>query len=296
MQKIVPHLWFDTEAREAAEFYVAAFGKDSKITSASELHDTPSGDVDVLSFTLWGYEFQAISAGPYFKFNPSISISVQCETEEEIDRIYNALIDGGTALMALEEYPWSKKYAWLNDRYGLSWQLNLPNDQSTITQRINPAIMFVGDQCGNAEEAMGFYVATFPNSEITAMHRYEAGQPPDKEGTIAHGEFTLSGELFMALDSAREHDFAFNEAVSLIVNCKDQAEVDYYFEKLSAVPESEQCGWLKDKYGVSWQIVPTRLGELMNDPDTEKVARVTKAFLQMKKLDIAALEAAAKGA
>lgn len=294
MQKIVPHLWYDTKAKEAAEFYVQTFGKDSKVLSVSELHDTPSGDVDVLSFTIWGYEFQAISAGPYFTFNPSISISVQCESEEEIDKIYSALIDGGSALMALDVYPWSKKYGWLNDKYGLSWQLNLPNDQETIAQRINPAIMFVGDQCGKAEEAMQFYTSVFPDSEIKSTFRYEVGQEPDKAGTIAHGEFTLSGELFMALDSARQHDFMFNEAVSLIVNCKDQAEIDYYWGKLSAVPESEQCGWLKDKYGVSWQIVPTRMNELMNDPDTEKVARVTKAFLAMKKFDIAALEAAAE--
>ena len=153
MQKIVPHLWYDKEAREAAEFYASIF-PDSKVTSVTTLHDTPSGDADVVSFELAGQPFMAISAGPLFKFNESISFIVQCET---------------------------------------------------------------------------------------------------------------------------------------------QAEIDDYWQKLSADPEAEQCGWLKDKFGLSWQIVPTRMDEMLTNGTEEQVARVTQAFMPMKKLDIAALERAYAG-
>lgn len=151
MKKITPHLWYNKEAKEAAEYYVSVF-PNSKITNITTIHDTPSGDCDIVSFELMGEPFMAISAGPLFKFN---------------------------------------------------------------------------------------------------------------------------------------------EAISFIVNCDNQEEIDYYWEKLSAVPESEQCGWCKDKYGLSWQIVPSKMNELMGSGDKEKIARVTQAFLKMKKFDIAELQRAA---
>ncbi|MEW6668130.1 MAG: VOC family protein [Thermodesulfobacteriota bacterium] len=153
MQRITPHLWFDKEAKEAAEFYTSVFPK-SKIKSTTTLHDTPSGSVDVVTIELLGQEFMLISAGPLFKFN---------------------------------------------------------------------------------------------------------------------------------------------EAISFMVHCDTQKEIDYYWEKLSAVPEAEQCGWLKDKYGLSWQIVPTVMEDMMKDKDEKKLARVTEAFLQMKKFDMAALKRAYEG-
>jgi predicted 3-demethylubiquinone-9 3-methyltransferase (glyoxalase superfamily) len=293
MQKITPHLWFDTEAKEAAEFYVSVFGKGSKITHLSVLEDTPSGSVDVLNFELWGYRFDAISAGPLFKFTPAISISVQCHDEAEIDRMYGLLKEGGTEMMALDVYPWSKKYGWVGDKYGLSWQLNLPAEQN-LKSRTAPFLMFTGANAGKAEEAMNFYAAVFPDSRVKILARYEKREQ-DKEGTVQHAEFSLFGETLMAMDSAHPHGFTFNEALSLIVRCDDQAEIDQYWAALSAVPASEQCGWLKDKYGVSWQIVPKAMDEMMHTTDKAKLARVTQAFLKMKKIDIAELERAAEG-
>jgi predicted 3-demethylubiquinone-9 3-methyltransferase (glyoxalase superfamily) len=117
---------------------------------------------------------------------------------------------------------------------------------------------------------------------------------PNKEGTVMHGVVTLAGQDFFAMDSAKEHNFKFNEAISFIVNCEDQKEIDYYWDKLSAVPEAEQCGWLKDKFGVSWQIVPTAMNKMMAGGDKARMDRVTKAFLKMKKFDIAELERAAE--
>ena len=153
LKQIVPHLWYDKEAKEAAQFYCSVF-PDSKVDYVTTLHDTPSGDCDIVSFTLMGQPFMAISAGPLFRFNESISFIVYCDTQEEIDR---------------------------------------------------------------------------------------------------------------------------------------------YWAKLSADPRSEQCGWLKDKYGLSWQVAPTVMEKMMRDPDPGKIARVTQAFLPMKKFDIAALERAYAG-
>ncbi len=118
---------------------------------------------------------------------------------------------------------------------------------------------------------------------------------PEKEGTVMFTDFKLEGQWFTAMDSAREHNFAFNEAISFIVNCNDQVEIDYYWEKLSAVPQAEQCGWLKDKFGVSWQIVPVDMDEMMQDQDPERSARVTQAVMKMKKFDIAELRKAYDG-
>ena len=140
-----------------------------------------------------------------------------------------------------------------------------------------------------AEEAVNFYVSIFKNSKITSIDRYgEAG--PGPKGTVMTASFELEGQGFMALNGGPE--YKFTEAISFFVNCETQAEVDELWAKLSAGGEEGPCGWLKDKYGVSWQIVPTILGELLNDPDPEKSGRVMKAMLQMKKLDINTLRQA----
>lgn len=298
MQKIVPHLWFDTEAKEAAEFYVAAFKDfgDSKIISTALLRDTPSGDGEIVAFQLAGYEYMAISAGPYFKINPSISFMVNFDpshdeqAREHLDALWNTLSDGGTTLMPLEEYPFSKHYGWVQDKFGTSWQLILTNPDGEERPFIIPSIMFVGDVCGKTEEATDFYLSVFKDTKRGALARYPAGVEPDKEGTIMFTDFQLENQWFAAMDSASQHNFAFSEAISLMVRCDTQQEIDYYWEKLSAVPESEQCGWLKDKYGVSWQITPTVLNDMMRNGTQEQIDRVTQAFLKMKKIDVATLE------
>ncbi len=295
MQKIVPHLWYDKEAKEAAEFYVKAFGKNSKITSATVLKNTPSGDCDVMAFDVWGYSFMSISAGPYFKLNPSISFIAVCKTKEEVDELWAKLSKGGKVLMELGEYPFSKKYGWTNDTYGVSWQIILDDGHYAYKHAITPTLMFVGDVCGKAEDAMKFYSSIFPDSKVGDIARYPAGMKPETEGTVMHGAVTLAGQEFFTMDSAQQHKFAFNEAVSLMVSCENQKEIDEYWGKLSAVPEAEQCGWLKDKYGVSWQIVPRAMDTMMNSGDQAAIDRVTQAFLPMKKFDLATLEKAYKG-
>lgn len=232
-----------------------------------------------------------LSGGPFFKFNPAISFLVACNTKEEVDMLWKGLSEGGTALMPLDAYPFSERYGWVQDRYGLSWQVMYFGEME-ITQKIIPTLMFVGEQCGKTEKAVNFYTSVFNDSKIGDILRYSAGEEPDKEGTIKHVGFILEGMEFAAMDSAHVHDFTFNEAISLIVYCEDQDEIDYYWEKLSAVPEAEQCGWLKDRFGVSWQIVPTVMEEMMQTNDMTKLVRVTEAFLKMKKFDIAELKKA----
>lgn len=299
MQKIIPHLWFDTQAKEAAEFYCAAF-PDSTITDVTVLHNTPSGDCDVVSFELAGYKFMSISAGPYFKLNPSISFMVNFDpshdkqAREHLDALWGKLSDGGKVLMELQEYPFSERYGWVQDKYGVSWQLILTDPKGDERPFIIPSLMFVGDVCGKAEEAMNYYMSVFKNSKAGMTARYPAGMDPDKEGTLMFADFMIENQWFACMDSARMHEFTFNEAISLLVSCNTQEEIDAYWEKLSAVPEAEQCGWLKDKFGVSWQISPSDMGDMMHG-DAEKVARVTEAFLQMKKFDLATLKRAYEG-
>ena len=290
MEKITPHLWFDNNAEEAAKFYTSIF-KNSKVKNVTTLHNTPSGTVEIFTIELLDQEFTLISAGPLFKFNPSASFLVACNTKEEVDELWGNLSNGGVALMELGEYPFSEKYGWVQDKYGLSWQVIYVGDQK-IKQRIIPTLLFVGKQYGKAGEAMNFYASVFENARVGDILHYSKGEEPDKEGTVKHASFILEGQEFAAMDSAHGHNFEFNEAISFMVHCETQEEIDYYWGKLSAYPEAEQCGWLKDKYGLSWQIVPILMDEMLKDNDEKKIERVTEAFLQMKKLNIAKLKEA----
>jgi predicted 3-demethylubiquinone-9 3-methyltransferase (glyoxalase superfamily) len=303
MRNTIPHLWFNREAKEAVGLYTSLL-PNSKITSVTTLHGTPSGDCDIVSFELSGQPFMAISAGPLFKFNPSISFHIKCRTKDEVDALWEKLSQAGNVRMPLGAYPFSERYGWVEDRYGLSWQV-IFTGESGMTQRITPVLMFVGKVCGKAEEAVNFYTTVFKNAPVAKtetgntqaniLARYGKGEEPDREGTVRYASFTLLGQEFGAMDSAREHTFAFNEAISFIVRCETQKEIDYYWGRLSADPKAEQCGWLKDRFGLSWQIVPAILGEMMGSRDREKVARVTQAFLKMKKFDIDALQRAYEG-
>lgn len=243
--KIVPHLWYDKDAKEAAEFYCSLF-PNSKTTNSTVLHDTPSGDCDVVSFKLAGQPFMAISAGPLFKFNPSVSFILNFDPSRDknarktLDAIWEKLSNGGTALMPLDKYPFSERYGWVQDRYGLSWQLILSNPGGDERPFIVPSLLFVKSVCGKAEEAGDFYLSVFNNSARGNTARYPKGMEPDKEGTIMYSDFMIENQWFAAMDSAHAHDFGFNEAISFIVNCQTQQELDYFWEKLSAVPESEQ--------------------------------------------------------
>jgi predicted 3-demethylubiquinone-9 3-methyltransferase (glyoxalase superfamily) len=215
--------------------------------------------------------------------------------KSNLDTLWEKLTEGGKVLMPLQEYPFSKHYGWVEDKFGVSWQLILTDPQGEPRPFIIPSLLFVNNALGKAEEAINFYVSVFADASVGTVARYPAGSEPDKEGTIMFSELRIGKQWFAAMDSAHKHDFNFNEGVSLVVQCDTQEEIDYYWEKLSAVPEAEQCGWLKDKFGLSWQIVPSDMDEMMSKGTPEQMQRVTKTFLPMKKFILADLRKAYKG-
>lgn len=290
MQKIVPHLWFENQAAEAAQFYTSFF-PDSCITSKTVIHNTPSGDCDILRFTLMNCDFMSISAGPEFKFNPSISFMVGCETRELLDHLWVHLSEGGTALLPLDKYPFSDRYGWIQDKYGVSWQLILTKPEGDYKPNIVPTLLFTGGVYSRAEGAVDFYLSVFKNSKLGTRQYYGPGQGPNQEGTVQFSDFMLENTWLAAMDGGGDHAFKFNEAVSFIVSCKDQEEIDYFWSKLSSVPSSEQCGWVKDKFGISWQIQPANMSDLL----AKNPEKTVPAMLQMKKIIIADLQKAGEG-
>ena len=276
---IHPCLWFNGNAKEAAVFYCSVF------ENASITTDTPM----VVKFRVNEESFMLLNGGPYFQLNPSISFSVICETDEEINHLFAKLSADGKILMPLDKYPWSERYAFLQDKYGTAWQL-IKGKYSDVNQKITPCLLFVGNSFKKAEAAMKFYVEVFPQSAIEGILLYPA-ESGEAAGAVQHAQFTLDEKVFMVMDGYGEHSFAFNEAVSFVVECETQDEIDFYWNTLTADGGAESmCGWLKDKFGVSWQIIPKKLSQLMTDG--ERSGRVMQALLKMKKLDIATLEAA----
>jgi predicted 3-demethylubiquinone-9 3-methyltransferase (glyoxalase superfamily) len=293
-------LWYDHQAEEAANFYKSIF-PDSSIdyvlrygNEGQDVTGGKPGSVMVVAFRLAGLPFQAINGGPVFKLNPSISLYVLTESEKETDTTWNKLAEGGKILMELDKYPWSAKYGWVQDKYGLTWQIGM-GKFSDVGQKITPFLMYVGNQAGKAEEAMKFYMSLFKGSMIDGIVKNPKGGD-EPEGHVMHAQFKLADSKVMVSDSSADHNFGFNEAVSIIVDCKDQKEIDYYWDGLRAGGGKESmCGWLSDRFGVSWQVNSPRLTEMLLDKDRKKVERVTKAFLKMRKFNLAELEKAYAG-
>lgn len=281
---IFPCLWFDGDGKQAADFYVETFG--GKITV-----DTPM----VINLDLFGQRFMHLNAGPTFQKNASISFMVLCETEDEVDKYWKPLSEGGIVLMELGEYPWSKKYGWVRDKFGVTWQVYLGEKQGD--QKIIPTLMFIHQNNGKAMEAMKLYTSIFPNSKIGGVLKYGDGvgnETHEIPENVQHAQFEIDNYTFFCMDNSYDHKFDFSEGISIVVMTDNQVETDHLWNSLIADGgEESQCGWLKDKFGVSWQITPKRLIELMNNFDgTNKSQKVFEAMLKMKKIVIADLEAA----
>jgi predicted 3-demethylubiquinone-9 3-methyltransferase (glyoxalase superfamily) len=307
MQKITPCLWFDDNCEEAITFYTQLF-PNSKIDSIKRYPKGGTGPIAGMDgkiitavFTLDGLTFQALDGGPIFKLNPSVSFFVNFDPSQnpnaaaDLDAMWAKLSEGGKALMPLQEYPFSKRYGWIQDRFGVSWQLILTDPEGDDRPRMIPSLLFTQNAAGKAEEALNFYVSVFGgDSKLGQVAKYPAGMPHDKEGTAMYAEAKLAGQWITAMDSADPaHAFTFSEATSLAIETIDQAETDLLWQKLTSDGgQDSQCGWVKDKFGFSWQIVPKRLMELLSDPDEEKANRALKAMMEMQKIDIAKLEQA----
>lgn len=275
---IYPCLWFNGNALEAANLYTQIF-PDSAILSSNPM---------VVQFKIGGIKVMGLNGGPTFNINPSISLFVNCKSAAELNNYWNTLIIGGKVIMPLDTYPWAEKYGWLQDQFGMTWQLMI-NNQPETTMSIHPSFLFTGKQYGKAKEANEYYAQLFKPSAIFHQVLYESNEE-HPEGMLKFGHFQLHQTLMSAMDGFGNHEFEFNEGVSIVVECNDQEEIDLYWNTLIKDGAAAQCGWLKDKYGVSWQIVPKIIASLMKEP--EKAERVMSAMLKMKKIDIELLEKA----
>lgn len=278
--QIYPCLWFNGHAGEAAAFYCTVF-PDCVLTN-----DT----AQVATMTAAGRRFMLLNGGPEFKPNASVSFFVVYETKAEVDAAWEKLLEGGSVLMPLDAYPWSERYGWVQDRFGVNWQLSF-GKLSDVGQQFVPSLLFTGNRAGRAEEAIHYYTTLFQPSSITGILRYGANEG-EPESHVKHAQFTLAGNVFMAMDSSQSHPFGFSEGVSLVVECENQEEIDHYWAKLTEGGAESQCGWLKDRFGLSWQIIPAKLREWMSD--SRKAPRVMEAFLPMKKMDLSRLQEAAE--
>lgn len=296
-KRLTPFLWFDNKAEEAANFYVSIF-KNARVKTSTRYSSDgaaasglPKGTIMTVAFEIEGHDFTALNGGPVFQPSPAISFMVSCRTREKVDELWSKLSKEGEVLMEIGEYPYSERYGWVQDKFGISWQIMLYND----TQIIAPCLMFPGEQ-RIAETAINYYMSVFKNSAIESLERY-AVEEEGPTGALKFAAFSLDGQKFKAMDSGQEVPFGLTPAISFVVNCKTQEEIDYYWEKLTEGGDdlSQQCGWLQDKFGVSWQVVPESLSLMLSDTESEKGKRVMSELLRMKKLDMNVLQSAYNG-
>ncbi|MGO1243090.1 MAG: VOC family protein [Sphingobacterium sp.] len=265
---LYPAIWFNNDAHDALEFYGNLFA-DSNHNLSTRM---------VASANLMGTHFIGINGGPIFKPNNSISFMVICEDEIEINKYWDALVKNGTELMPLQKYPWSAYYGWLNDKYGVGWQFYLGKRGDVNNQSIVPTLMFSGENQGKCEAALHFYESLFDSFKTQGILRYEDGKHEDQ---IQHTQFVINGFTLMAMDSGIPQDFTFDEGVSMVIECANQSEIDYYWEAITRNGSESQCGWCKDPFGISWQVVPANLNEIFeNSPDAQK------NIMTMKKINI----------
>ena len=275
---IYPCIWYDGNAREAAELYCQAF-EHATMSSCTPM---------IVKFTIKGQQFMGMNGGPGVKPNPSISFFNICKSAAEIDHAWKMLLEDGSVMMPLAEYPWNKKYGWVQDKFGVSWQLMLADDENK--PGVFPSLMFVADKNGKAKQAIDFYTSLFNDSSIEMLAAYEAGEG-DTPGNIKHAQILIDGFRLGLMESSMQHDFQFSWGTSLVISCDTQEEIDFFWLNLTSGGKESQCGWCQDAYGVWWQVVPSILGSLMTDP--EKAPKVMEAFLKMKKFDIETIKNAA---
>lgn len=268
-----PCIWFDTEAHQAVEFYQSIF-KSISIISKNDF---------VVYFEFDGTKFMALNGGKNYKPSPAVSYFVYCGGDEnKIDTIYEQLSQDGTILMPLNTYDWSAKYAWVIDKYGVSWQLDI--DPINNPQKIVPALLLVNEKASKVNEVCNYYLNVFNDSKLMMTY---GGETP------AFAQLKLNNYLINIVSGEGEsYDFDFTGGNSFVVECNTQHDIDTYWNYFLKDGEESMCGWIKDKYGVWWQIIPAVLKDLMSNPDTAQKA--SAAFFKMKKFDIATLLNAVK--
>lgn len=295
-QKIVPNIWFDKNADEAGDFYAGLLPHTTAAVAATYPETVADWQAEFAGKTLTvdldvdGYRLTLINAGPEFRPNPSVSFMLDFDptrfgddrdaARESLDAVWAGLSDGGRVRMELDEYSFSPRYGWVEDRYGVNWQLVLANPEGDTRPFLIPHLSFTRDVDGKAREAADFYTSLFPDSEVGYIALHSSQAVHARPGTVMFGEFRLADQWFSMMDAGPDHDFAFDSGVSLEVRVADQEELDRYWDALTTDPEAEVCGWLVDRYGLSWQIVPENMGELMARPGAyEKMMKMKKLII-----------------
>lgn len=293
MSPIVPCVWLDAEAEAAATFYLGIFpnshvrGRSHYPASVDNPGHKPRGSTLTVEVELAGQRFCLLNGGPVFSPNPSVSFFVHVPEVEDARRVYDALAEGGSALMPFGVWPWSPGYGWIQDRFGVSWQV-MAGPRPAGTAMIVPCLMFAGDVHLRAEEALQAYTALFPGSRIEHIERYP-------QGGVVHARAVVGGQELIAMDSHVQHAFGFNEGLSLQVLCADQAEVDRLWAALGDGGRPSVCGWVTDRFGLSWQVVPTDNARWLTSDDAAARDRAFAAMMTQRKPDIAATERAFQG-
>ncbi len=305
MQKITPFLWFENNLKEITDFYLSVF-PGSKLISDGEIENTPSGTVQTASLEIFGTNFNLMAAGPYLPFNPSVSFLISCDSPDEVESLWGKLSLNGKILMPLSKYPFADKYGWAEDQYGVSWQVMFSSTMKS-PQKVTPTLLFAGSMCSKAIDAVNFYTELFHNSKINYVVNYEKGESEEPRAQVKHAGIEIENFNIALMDSGNprsaeqsSHDVkpgepSFKQAISLVIGCDSQEEIDYYWNKLTEGGEEIQCGWLNDKFGFPWQVVPEALSRLLSSGTKEQTTRVTEAFMKMKKFDIKKLEEAFEG-
>lgn len=298
MQKIIPFLWFERDIKSIISYYSFIF-PNVTVSNVHEISGTPSGTVENASLTIYNQRFDIMTAGPYLPFNPTISFIILCESEAEANMLWDKFLPESKVLMDKNAYPFAEVYGWLSDKYGVSWQI-FYSSKEKVVQKIVPAFMFAGDACGRAEEALDFYTKNFKNSALNYRFTY-ADVPSDEpiedtRAKINHAGFVIERQGFALFDSAKKSPLTFDQAISFMVMCENQEEIDYYWDILTKNGGKEvQCGWCTDKFGIPWQVVPTRMTEMLSTGTPKQIKNVTEAFMKMKKFDLKTLEEAFEG-
>ncbi len=287
MRKITPFLWYNGNVEEAVNYYTSAF-RNSKIGMMQKMD--PNGKVFTATFELEGQTIMALDGGPLYQFTPAVSLFVNTDTEEYTDHLWRIFSEGGNVLMPYMKYPFSQKFGWVVDKFGLSWQFNFTGS----APKVSPCLMFANEVKGRAEEAINFYSSIFEPSETKLVARYEPGEM-GVEGTIKHAAFSLAGLEYKCMDSHIDNPFKFTPAFSFFIDCEDQAEVDDKWARLTDGGGESRCGWIWDKFGVSWQVIPKDLMRLMYSKDKVRSQRVMQAMLKMDKIIVADLQKAYDG-
>ena len=209
-----PCLWFDVNARDAADFYISAFPS-SKMLDSNEM---------VTTFELFNTKLMALNGGPMYKMTPAFSFSVYCENEQETQRLYNLLSENGKILIPLNKYDWSPFYAWIEYKFGVSWQLDA--NSSGQKEKIIPTLLFVNQKNTLVRDAVEYYKNIFPGSDTI----FEAPYPPGSgmpAGSLLFARFQLNGNVFNIMSSTEPHDYDFTPGNSIVVECDTQEEIDF---------------------------------------------------------------------